>query len=346
MIKLKSLKDLKIEPGTRVFVAIDADVPINSSGRIEDDFRLRALIPSLNFLVKAGAVLTLGGHLGRPQSKLDLRLSLLPVKKVLESLLKVPIIFLDNPLSPVSAGVVSNALPGTVNMLENLRFHPGEEKGDLVFAKVLALYGQFYVNENFATSHRRDASLAVVSTLLPSVAGLRLVEEVDILQDFRHNAPKPLISVVGGVKVADKGSVVKQLSSWSDYVLVGGKVGFELAAKDVPNNVILPQDGIEGKDLGPKTIADFLSYIKQAKSVLWVGPLGLVEQKAYQKATKILSSAAVDTADSVLIGGGDTLKVFKNFRLLSKVTWASVGGGAMLSFLAGNDLPGLTALLV
>lgn len=344
MLKLRTLDSLNIQEGDRVFVAIDADVPLNSQSEIEDNYRLRVISPTINELLQKGAIITLGGHLGRPEGKINQALSLKPVKNALNEILKQDVVFLENPLSPVSRSMVGNASAGTVFLLENLRFYSGEEEGDRDFAKELSFYGQYYVNENFSTCHRKDVSLAILPTLITGVAGRRLMEEIETLLDFKKSAPRPVVAVIGGAKVKDKGPAVTQLSRWCDFVLVGGKVGFDLEEKDIAKNVILPEDGVEGKDIGPGTISKYVEYVRQAQSILWAGPLGIMEEKAYQKGTRTLANEVVQKVSNILIGGGDTLKTFKQLKLMHKVSWASVGGGAMLSLLADEPLPALAPL--
>jgi len=346
MLNLRSLDQADLSPGVRVFLASDFDVPIDSRGGVADTFRLQALLPTINYLQESGAVVIMGGHLGRPGGRIDPRFSLVPVKVVLEKLLSKDLVMLENPLSPVVPAVLDRASPGSLFMLENLRFSPLERASDTDFAKKLSFLAQVYVNENFSTSHHDDASLIQIPQILPGFAGFRLIAEVEHILSFREEAPHPVVAVIGGAKLEDKGAAVRDLAAWVDTVLVGGKVGFDLTESDVSDNVVLPLDGVDGKDIGPKTIAKYSEVLDQAQSVLWSGPLGVVENKNYQKGTKILADRVVGGDNLVLIGGGETLEVFRRFKLRDKIDWASVGGGAMLALLASKKLPALEALAV
>lgn len=318
---MKSIKDADISSQTRVLVRGDLDVPLKN-GEIVDTFRIDHLLPTLNFLKSKDAPIIIIGKLGRPNGEYVEELSTKHLKPYFDSKLG----------------------EGNYELLENLRFDSREEENSEDFAKELAEKADIYVNDSFAVSHRRHTSLVGVPKLLPSYAGLRLVDEVDNLEKVIKNPIKPLVAIVGGAKIETKKPVISKFLKIADKVLVGGKIGLDWD-EGTPENLLLPLDyAKDDKDIGDKTIALFEKEISNAKTVVWSGPMGMFEDSEFEKGTQKIGNAIVDSNTFSIVGGGDTIAALNKFELFDEIGFVSVGGGAMLEFLVKGSLPGLEAL--
>lgn len=330
---MKRLKEAKVS-GKKVILRADLDVPLEG-GKVVDDTRLKALLPTLKYLFKNRADVLIIGHLDRPKGKKDSRLSLKPVAARLQELVGRKVEFLENyHLSPVTCHLA---------MLENLRFWPGEEKNDLAFTKKLASRGDLYVNDAFAASHRKHASIVGIPERLPVYAGLRLEKEVDELGKVLEKPGRPLVFIIGGAKTETKKPLVPRLAEIADKVLLGGLLMFAREFEGIPN-VVFPVDAEDAYDIGPKSVKLFAGIIKEAKTVVWNGPLGVWEKPRYVRGTRMIAEELARINADTIVGGGDTIAALNAFGLLSKITYVSLGGGAMLAFLAGKKFPGLVAL--
>ncbi|NIT03740.1 phosphoglycerate kinase [Candidatus Saccharibacteria bacterium] len=339
---VKTIKGVKPK-GKRVVLRADLDVPLRQAQvklEVGEDYRLKAFLPTLKLLLNGGAKVLITGHLGRPEGKVDPELSLKPVADWFSSKLGREVKFLSN-YSLLSSNY-------SLAMLENLRFWPGEEKNPSsssgqAFAKKLASLGDIYVNEAFAASHRPHASISALPKLLPSFAGLRLGEEVAHLSGVVKNPERPLVFILGGAKTETKAPLVAAFAKVADKVLLGGLLMFRQDLEGV-EGVVFPTDAVDAYDIGPKSIKLFLSEAKKAKTLVWNGPLGKWEDKRYEFATRALAEALAAHPGKTVIGGGDTIAALSAFDLLGEMDYVSLGGGAMLEFLAGKKLPGLEAL--
>ncbi len=339
--------------GKRILVRCDVNVPLDASGNILDDFRIRQIIPTLEYLLSKGArTLFLLSHLGDPGGKVVESLRLDPIQKRLSQLLDKPIFKTSDCLGR-EAFVFAKEMPeGSIVLLENVRFHQEEEQNDRGFAKQLAMLGDVYVNDAFSASHRRHATLATLPRLLPSFAGLLLDKEVSTLEYFSQKPERPFVVVVGGKKVKDKLSFIDAISKTADFVLLGNLLSQEVSKQNVrflhPEKIILPKDGIPGQgkeyDIGPETQKLFLEKIAQAKSVFWTGPLGWIEQEQYAQGSLALAHAIIKHSEFSVAGGGNMSEFLDMYSLRDKFSYVSTGGGATLAFLAGEKLPGLAAL--
>ncbi len=319
-MQVKSVRDAGVR-GKRVLLRVDFNVPMEGTV-ITDDTRIKAALPTINWLLEGGARVSLVTHLGRPGGK------------VVESLRTAPL-----------SKRLSELLPGAgVTMLENVRFDPGEESNDEAFAKKLAEGQDIFVNDAFAASHRAHASIVGVAELLPSYAGLLIEKEIEKLSEAL-TPPKPSLAIVGGAKLETKLPLIEKLSPIYDKILVGGALANEL--KNPAANVFLPEDGLpEFKgmlDIGPKAKAAWVEEVKHAHFVLWNGPVGWYE-KGYGEATYALAQALVDSSVEAVIGGGDTAAAVAKFPFDPEKIFISTGGGATLEFLAHGTLPGIEAL--
>ncbi len=329
---MKSVKEADVS-GKRIVVRCDFDVPVKN-GQIEDETRINNSLPTLQYLLGKGGKLFLISKMGRPKFR-DPSLSLKVVIENVSQKLGKEVVFKED---------LNKARLEDIVLLENLRFWPEEEKGDLEFSKKLASFGDLYVNECFATSHRSDASFVGVPKYLQSFAGLNLVREVTELRKILNDPERPLISIIGGAKLETKLPAINNLAKISEKVLVGGRLMFEVGGQVLPQNVVVAPDDIDQKDIGSKSIRSFENIIKSARTIVWNGPMGVFEEEAYLKGSQEVAKAVSESKAYKVVGGGDTIAVLEKLGLLAKMDYVSTGGGAMLEFLAGKKLPGLVAL--
>lgn len=363
--------------GKRVLVRADLNVPLED-GRITDEFRITAFLPTLERILERGGTATVCSHLGRPKGP-DARYTLAPVAAALSKALAG-----DVPLVEDYAAIPKER----VVLLENLRFHAGETGNDPAFVEALTAEADAYVNDAFGSCHRAHASIVGPPSRLPSAAGLLLTREVEQLSPLLGSPKRPYVVVLGGAKVADKIGVVRNLLGKADKILIGGGMCFtflkarggkigasivdEAAFIDVAeivwdDTIVLPTDvvvadrfeadeawdvvraddipsGMLGLDIGPESAAAFAAEIAGAGTVFWNGPMGVFERPAFAGGTKLVAVAAADSAAHTVTGGGDTAAALAAFGLEDAVDFASTGGGASLEFLEGKTLPGLAAL--
>jgi len=332
---IKGIKDLGPElAGKKAVLRGDLDVPLKG-GKVGEDYRLKALLPTLNFLLEKGARVLVIGHAGRPKGQPNPSLSLRPLAEWFAERLGRKVDFF-----PDFAPADSDSEAG---VLENLRFWPGEEENDPAFAKELASLGGLYVNDAFAVSHREHASIVGVPNYIPAYAGLRLEEEVWELGGVLENPARPLILVLGGAKTETKAPLVPAFAETADSVLLGGRLMFLPEMEKIPK-VVLPVDDLDTFDIGEKSVQLFADRLKTAQTIVWNGPLGKWEEDKYARGTKVIAETLANSPAKTIVGGGDTIAALSAFGLLEKMKYVSMGGGAMLEFLAGRKLPGLSAL--
>jgi phosphoglycerate kinase len=333
---MQSIRDAKVK-NKKVLVRLDLDVPV-TNGEVGELTRIESGLATLQFLLDNGASPVVLSHAGRPGGEVDESLSLRPMLAKLTELLggKFTYEIIDRPMPN---------LEDTIFALENLRFHSGEEANDPEFARYLASFGDLYVNESFAVSHRAHASFVGVGSLLPAYAGIHLMEEVERLESTMKSPAHPVVVVLGGAKVETKMPAITNMSSIADMILIGGKLAAE--AKDValPENVRVAELTEDGFDVSESSAREFAEQIVVAKTIIWNGPLGKFEEPPYDAGTKVVAEAvAANKQANRVIGGGDTIAAIDSFGLLDQVGYVSTGGGAMLDFLAGEELPGLKVL--
>lgn len=225
IFKKNSIEDLTIK-GKRVFIRADFNVPLDDNLRITDDRRLRSTLPTINYAIDEGAKVILSSHLGRPKGKADPRLSLAPVAKRLQRLLNKEVIFSPDCIGSQVESLVSKMKEGDVLLLENLRYHPGEEKNDEEFARALVRLADVFVNDAFGTSHREHASIVGVPKFLPSAAGFLLKKEIQYLRGIVENPVRPFVAILGGAKVSGKINVLENLVDKVDKVIIGGGIAY------------------------------------------------------------------------------------------------------------------------
>lgn len=316
-----------------VLVRTDFDVPVKN-GKITDDLRIKSSVKTIKLLLEKRAKLRIISHLGRPEGT-DPSLSLKIVEPLLKYLLDREVLFSEKLTPNQQAEII---------LYENLRFFPEEERDDQEFAEKLAGLGEIYVNECFSVSHRAHASVDKLTYLLPAFAGLVLVEETTNLKKILQNPERPLVAIIGGAKIETKLPAITNLARIADKVLVGGRLMFEIDKNNLPKNVQVAIDNVDEKDIGEKSLAGFQAEIGKAKMLVWNGPMGKFEEEQYSLGTKELARTVADSPAFSVVGGGDTLSALDQLGLLGKISFVSMGGGAMLDFLSGKKLPGLESL--
>lgn len=343
---LRTISQLKNLQDKTVLIRIDADVDIKN-GKIQDDTRLLSSLETIRYVLKHGGKVILLGHLGRPMGEVNSQFTLLPVAKWYAR-------EFDGELKPTHLPDFSGwYITDDMVLLENLRFYMGEETNDPVFAEHLASLGNIYVNEAFAVSHRSHASITGIAKKLPSYAGFHLATEVDALSKILNEPKRPLIVLIGGAKLETKLPLVEKMHLLSDYVLVGGKIAQETRTllhvqhekiKGKKSAVLVADNTPDGMDITTKDTENFIQILGLAKMIVWNGPMGKMGNPKTEKNTLAIAKAIAASPAYSVIGGGDSLTFLKQHKLLRKFSFISTGGGAMLEFLSGKELPGIKAL--
>ena len=349
-----TVKDVKVK-NQIVLVRTDYNVPLKD-GEVVSDFRIRASLPTINYLREQGAKkIILISHLGRPEGKKVKELSLKPVAlKLAELLPGVPVNFVDDVSGPDVEDAVSHLGNGGVLLLENLRFYPGEEKNSEDFIREIidSTGANIYVQDGFAVIHRAHASTSAVTKNLPVYAGLLLEKEISSLEKITRNPERPLMLMLGGSKVDDKAPLIEAFKDKADSICIGGKIAADGAVAPA-DNIYIAEDfdeDAEGNklDCGPVSTAHFVETAKNSKTVVWNGLLGKAEDVAFATSSTIFLKTLGESPEieSIILGGDTTAfaeEIMKEDDSLH-FTLLSTGGGAALEFLGGNSLPGLEAI--
>jgi phosphoglycerate kinase len=344
------LKEINFKDKT-VFLRADLDVPL-IDGKIEDDARLLAALPTIEYLLKQNAKIILAGHLGRPIG-IDKNLSLGPVAKWFEKKISI-----SNFQFSKRGEFEGWEIGQKVFLLENLRFNKGEEANDLEFAKKLASLADVYVDDAFAICHRSHASVVGITRYLPHFAGLHLEKEFVNLTRAMENPKRPLVVIIGGKKIETKLPLVEKMHKIADYVLVGGKIAKETRVlmkvqheKIIGSKaVLLVADTLpDSSDITEKDAENFLQILNLAKTIIWNGSMGVIGRKSEhlisETGTKKIAEGILKTKAYTIVGGGDTIGFLDKLGILNQFSFASTGGGAMLSLLSGEKLPGIEVLI-
>lgn len=384
--------------GKRALVRVDFNVPLNDRFEVTDDTRIRAALPTINRILERGGMPVLMSHLGRPKDAYDEKFSLKHIVPRLSELLGREVKFALDCIGEQTESLSKGLKPGEVLLLENLRFHAGEKKGDQTFAGQLAKLGDVYVNDAFGTAHRAHASTTIVARFFPEdkMFGYLIEKELTSMDKVLHDPDRPFVAIMGGAKVSDKILIIENLLDRVDHLIIGGgmvytfikarggKIGKSLVEEDkldLANELVkkaeqkgvslhLPVDNIiaddfsndaatrttpadevpdgwMGLDIGPDTIQRYKEVISGAKTLLWNGPMGVFEMDKFQNGTREIALAVAEaTAHGAfsLVGGGDSVAAVNKYDLKEKVSFVSTGGGAMLEYMEGKELPGIKAI--
>lgn len=392
-MEFKSIDELSLQE-KKVFLRVDFNVPLDANGKVTDDNRIQAALPTIKYLLARNSRIILASHLGRPKGKPDPQYSLAPVARRLGELLKMEV-----HLAPDCTGTevekrVGEMKAGEILLLENLRFHKEEEKNDPGFAQALSRLAEVYINDAFAVSHRAHASVeGITKFFLEKGAGFLMKEELTYLNKVMVNPARPLTAVIGGAKVSGKIEVLRNLTPRVDKMLIGGGMAFTFlkasginvgkslvedelleTAKEVlavgrnsGAEVLLPVDCVVaerfeatahnkivsvreippdwmGLDIGPTTIQRFSEALKESKTIVWNGPMGVFEMAPFSKGTMEIARQIASSGAVSVVGGGDTDLAVHQSGQAEKISYISTAGGAFLELLEGKALPGVEAL--
>ncbi len=382
----------------KALIRVDFNVPLNEHFEITDDNRIRAAIPTIKKVLSSGGSVILMSHLGRPKTGYEERFSLKHLVKHVSKLAGSPVKFADDCIGNVPSELANSLKPGEILLLENLRFHKEETKGNEEFAQELASLADVYINDAFGTAHRAHASTAIVANFFPEnkMFGYLIEKELQNLDKVLEAPKKPFTAIMGGAKVSDKIPIIENLLDRVDNLIIGGgmtytfikaqggsigsslveedklDIALDLIEKARTQNVrlVLPVDNVVadkfaaeastqetgigqvpegwmGLDVGRKTIEEFSAIIKESNTILWNGPMGVFEMEKFQSGTRSVALAIAEATDKgafSLIGGGDSVAAINKYKLAERVSFVSTGGGAMLEYMEGRELPGIAAI--
>ena len=389
----KNIRDIDIA-GKKVIVRCDFNVPMKD-GAITDDIRIRAALPTIEYLLEEGCALILMSHMGRPKGEPKMEYTLKPVADRLTELLARKVRFISSPtvVDDEVRKAAEDLKGGEVMLLENVRFVKGETDNDAGFAKALASLAEVFVNDAFGTAHRAHSSTAGIADYLPAVSGFLIEKEIRFLGDAMESPERPFVAIMRGAKVGDKIPVIENLMNKVDSLIIGGGMAYtfykamgyetgtsildrdsvEIAAgimkkaEETGVNLVLPLDCVcteefsndspyevydrdkipadkMGMDIGPKSAELFESVLRDAKTVVWNGPMGVFEMENFAKGTYAIAKILAELDAVTVIGGGDSAAAVEQAGFADRMTHISTGGGASLEYLEGKVLPGIACL--
>lgn len=384
--------------GKKALIRVDFNVPLDENFVIADDTRIRAALPTIRKVMEAGGSPVIMSHFGRPKAGPEDKFSMRHLVGHLGELLGGEVKLAPDCIGEEVQAMCHALKPGEALLLENLRFHKGEEKGDVEFARQLSLNGDCWVNDAFGTAHRAHASTAVIAQFFPNdkMFGYLIGSELESLDKVLTKPQRPLTAIMGGAKVSTKITIIENLLDKVDNLILGGGMTFtfikarggqignslceaefletairiEKAAKAKGVNIIMATDvvaadafsndantmvcpageipeGWMGLDAGPKTIALFKEVIANSGTILWNGPVGVFEMEKFAAGSIAVGQAIVEATSKggfSLVGGGDSVACVNQFGFADGVSYISTAGGALLEYLEGRDLPGISAV--
>ncbi|MGJ3236789.1 phosphoglycerate kinase [Marivirga sp.] len=393
---MKTVKDYSFKNKTAL-VRVDLNVPLNKDFQVTDDTRIKATVPTIKKILEDGGKAVLMSHLGRPKNGPENKFSLQHIVGNLEKAYGTKVHFSEDTIGEKAESTVNNLKNGEVLLLENVRFHEGETKGDEAFAKALSKLGNVYVNDAFGTAHRAHASTTIVAKFFEDkMAGFVMAAEIENADKVLEKADKPYTAIMGGAKISDKILIIEKLlgkvdnliigggMSYTFFKAMGGKIGNSLVEEDkldlakeliqkakeqgvelkLPIDSVVAdnfandantkiaqnhaiEDGWMGLDIGPEATAIFQKTVEESKTILWNGPMGVFEMENFAKGTKSIAESVVKATENgafSLIGGGDSAAAVNSLGYGEKVSYVSTGGGALLEYMEGKELPGVAAL--
>ncbi|MBL3658511.1 phosphoglycerate kinase [Fulvivirga sediminis] len=393
---MRTIDDINFK-GKKALIRVDFNVPLNEKYEITDDTRIKAAVPTIKKILDDGGSAILMSHLGRPKGGPEEKFSLKHLVKELSDRFGKEVKFASDCVGSEAESKAAELKEGEILLLENLRFHNEETKGDEAFAKKLSVLGDIYVNDAFGTAHRAHASTSIVAQFFEEkVSGYVMSAELENAEKVLNNPERPFTAIMGGAKISDKILIIEKLLDKVDNLIIGGgmsytfskakggKIGNSLLEEDKMDlslelvekakakgvNLILPLDTVEaddfsndankkvvksgeiddnweGLDIGPDTIKLFAETVAKSKTVLWNGPMGVFEFPAFAVGTEGIAEAVVQATENggfSLIGGGDSASAINNLGYGDKVSYVSTGGGALLEYMEGKELPGVKAL--
>ena len=384
--------------GKKALIRVDFNVPLDEQLHITDDTRMRAALPTIRKVLAGGGAVILMSHLGRPKNGPEDKYSLRHIRQHLADLLGTPVLFAEDCIGAPAREAAAGLQPGQVLLLENLRFHKEEEKGDEAFARQLSELGDVWINDAFGTAHRAHASTAVIARFFPNdkLFGYVMQGELASVDKVMLHPERPFTAIMGGSKVSSKIDIILNLMDKVDNLILGGGMVFTFKKAlgghvgnslceddklDIARNIMrtasekgvnlllgdevvvadacdadantrladamnIP-DGWMGLDIAPSTAEAFARVIESSKTILWNGPVGVFEMPRFAAGSRAVAEAIVRaTAQGAfsLIGGGDSVAAINQFGLADKVSYVSTGGGALLEYIEGKQLPGITAI--
>ena len=382
MIQIRTVDQLHID-GSRVFYRVDYNVPLEGT-TITDATRIEETLPTLRLLRERDAAIVLASHLGRPKGQRNEKYSLKPVRAKLAELAGASVEWADDCVGFEAEQKAARLKSGQLLLLENLRFHAGEEENDVGFARALQKLADHYVNDAFGASHRAHASIEALPLLYGSdhrAGGLLLAREIEFLQKITDASDRPFVALLGGAKIAGKIEPLEALVDRADMLLIGGGMAntflaakginmgaslvdsesIDVAKRMAADNIVLPVDvvledstvvevskGLTEKqkalDIGPRTIAKFAEALEKARTIFWNGPMGMFEKPEFAKGTMAMARAVAEADAITVVGGGESVEAVKESGYADRISHISTGGGASLEFIAGATLPGIQVL--
>ena len=408
--------------GKRAIIRVDFNVPLNAEGKVTDDTRIRAAIPTIKKVLAGGGSVILMSHLGRPKKNPDPKFSLEQIIYAIEERLGEKVLFAGDCMGEKAAEMAANLKPGEVMLLENLRFYAEEEgkprglaedaseeekkeakkavkESQKEFVKKLASYADCYINDAFGTAHRAHASTALIADYFPQdkMFGYVMENELQAIDGVMENPARPFCAIIGGSKVSTKITIIEKLMEKVDSIIIGGGMTYTFAGaeggkegksicepdmfpvaleilkkaqergiqilrspdalicddfsenantQEAPANNI--PDEWEGVDIATGGKAKFREHILGCKTILWNGPVGVFEINKFSTGSRAVAEAIAEATEKngaySLIGGGDSVACVNKFGLADKVSYVSTGGGALLEYMEGKELPGVAAI--
>jgi phosphoglycerate kinase len=365
---IKKIQNVSIE-NKKVLLRVDFNVAVEN-GKVKEKFKIEAAKETLEYLLDKKCKVALISHFGRPafvktlagkpEGKIDPKFSFEPLADDINKILEIKTIFISDCIGEKVAEGLNNLGDNENLLLENVRFYKEEDENGEDFSRKLAEKFDIFVNDAFSVSHRDQASVTGVTNFLPSYAGFRLQKEIEEMEKIKNNFERPAVAIIGGAKIETKLPVIKFFEEKYDYVLVGGKIANEALDQKIKfsEKVILPVDFVDNPaksdvisdhgasrlDIGPKTIEKFKNIISEAKMIVWNGPTGKYEEEKYAVSSKETLEAIIKSGAYSVVGGGETLEILEKYGAMDKINFVSTGGGAMLTYLGGEKMPGIEAL--